>query len=91
MAIHTLNREKGKVVLAGLLDAALNPPRVTQLGVVDDQLRGKLTATGVVLGGEAVCGFNRALGVEDSEDRAALGQPDDDFPPCRHRAVEPGL
>lgn len=91
VAIHTLHREKGKVVLAGLLDAALNPARVTHLGVVDDQLRGKLIPTGVVLGGEAVCGFHRALGAEHSEHRTALGEPDEDFPPCRHRAVEPCL
>lgn len=91
MAIHTLHGEKGKVVLAGLLDAALNPARVTQLGVVDDQLRGKLIPKGVVLGGEAFCGFHRALGAEDSEHRAALGEPDEDSPPCRHRAVEAGL
>lgn len=54
MAIHTLHREKGKVVVAGLLDAALDPAGVTQLGVVDDQLRGELVSTGVVVGGEAL-------------------------------------
>lgn len=88
VAIHTLHWEKGKVVVAGLLDAALDPAGVTQLGVVDDQLRGELVPTGVVVGGEALWGFQRALGADDSEDRTAMEEPDEDLPSCGHGAVE---
>lgn len=91
MAIRTLNRKKRKAILTMLLNAAFNFSRVTQLGVVDDQLWGKWIATGIILRGEAVWCFNSSLRIDDSEDRVSIGQPDENYPSYRHSAIKPGF
>lgn len=91
MAIHTLNRKKCKAALTKLLDVAFNFSGVTQLCVVDDQLRGKPIATGIILRGEAVWCFNSSLRIDDSEDRISIGQPNENYPSHRHSAIKAGF
>lgn len=91
MVIRTLNRKKCKAILTSLLDAAFDFSRVTQLGFVDDQLRGKPTATGIILRGEAIWCFNSSLRIDDSEDGVSIGQPNENYPSFRHCAIKPGF